>query len=309
MRRYPSLAVVLGYFAFAFPGCRLEASEPLDLIARANRETLSGITSARAVGRFSKDEATSGEDWKTVVDADIDVVFTKTQYHLSLNYRVDNEHFDDSRRVIYNNGTQATVASFSNDYHPTGAHAFVFTPFRYSRTIVQPVVGGFPWDVRDLSGNILNIDSVLEKATRQPISIEQPSDGDLIATFRLSEAPNNVFRFKCSKRVDYRMTRRQIYVNPQATPIEEVSLGWKKTPGGLWYVASMQELTELRNANNQLKKRVRQSLRYSKFEANPEIGQQAFSEESLGLPDGTAIVDAQEGRKSGSFRIYHHPTK
>jgi hypothetical protein len=71
----------------------------------------------------------------------------------------------------------------------------------------------------------------------------------------------------------------------------------------------MQELTELRNANNQLKKRVRQSLRYSKFEANPEIGQQAFSEESLGLPDGTAIVDAQEGRKSGSFRIYHHPTK
>jgi hypothetical protein len=282
----------------ALPAGVVRAAEPLEVIREAFRASSQGLTSGIGKGAYRHYRARGDDDWQLKQDADLTVYFDGKKYHIDLAFHRDDLREDDARRIIYD-GEAVTEAWFTPAVHPAGAQAYVSSALQYDG-LNRPWNGIFRWDVAQLSRNVWDLERSTRKAGAGDLEIAQTTDGDLILTHRL--IGRDWIRAKCPRRSGYNIARLQHFNERQNRPAREVRIEWKQGPGGLWYVRWLDETQVLRDAKGAVW-RTRDVVKYTEFEPNAKVDPKRFTEESLGLPARSRILDGRPGARGPERRV------
>lgn len=290
-RRGGVWAIVLGVVLAAPASTR--AAGPLERIREAYRASSEGLTSGIARGTYRHYRAIGGGDWQLKQDADVRIAFSGRRYFIDLAFHRDELKQVDARRITFD-GEAITEAWFTPAQRPTGAQAFVFAPRDIGDGLARPSAADFPWDVSRLACNVWDLDRLIRSAAAGSIRVEETAGGDLDATHRL--IGRDWIRFECPRRFGYNVARLRHYNEGRDEPARDVRVGWKRSPGGVWYVRSLDQTQVLRDARDAVW-RVRDVLKYTEFTPDAKVDPRLFTEASLRLPTGSRIVDGRLGAR------------
>ena len=265
--------------------------EPPETIREATRASVEGLTSGIGKGVFRHYRASGEGGWKLVQDADLATYFDGHRYHIELAYHRDGFRRNEICRIIYN-GDRATCGWFSPRIHPSGARGQIFAPDDHGDGLARPLGADFPWDVSRLPGNVWDFDFPPGKVVPPSIAVERETGGDLVLTIGLIGGER--VRADCPQSAGFRIGRLRTFNPGREVPAEDLRVGWKQDPGGLWYIRSMDRTTVLRDERNATW-RTRDVFKYTEFEPNAKVEPKMFTIESLRLPAGSRIQDNRVG--------------
>jgi hypothetical protein len=288
------LAVVL-----TTPG-RVPGAEPLETIREAFRASSQGLSSGIGKGSYRQYRAITGGEWQLVQDADLTTYFDGKKYHIELIYHLDEYSRVDSRRIICD-GESVTEARFTPRINPTGAEGRALKPEDFGG-VSRPTQAQFPWDVSQLSRNVWNPDRLIRNVTPQRIEIEQTAEGDLVGSHPLVNTDRVRVRFECPRHTGFNLARMRVFNVGQAEPSQDVRVEWRQTRTGLWYIRSINETRVLSHPRPTVS-RTRNVMKYTEFQANVEVDPKLFTEDALGLPSGSRVLDRRPGAKQRTRRL------
>jgi hypothetical protein len=277
------------------------SSEPLEMIRAAYLASSEGLKSGIGQGRYRSYQAIPGQDWQLEVDAEVSTHFEGNKYHIDLSFLRDNVRHNTSSRIICD-GKRVTTTWFSPSIHPLGAHTIAREPELVGEILCRPDPGTFPWDVAHLSSEVWKGHGFYYRVKTAKIDIKQTPEGDLVG-----ENPSSMYdlraQIECPSRFGFNLGKARISIPGEDHPRFEFAIQWKQHPSGLWYVTSLQQTFELRNEMQNVDRRLRQVLMYSRFEPNAKVDRSLFTEGSLQMPDGCRIIESAPGKRR-TVRIY-----
>ncbi len=256
-------------------------AEPLAVIRSAFDASSSNLKSGIGHGVFRHYERpVDTKDWELVTEADIEVHFDKSKYHILLDFTESNALLKLDRQVIIYDGSAVFTSRFSEQIKPVGSQTSVYNPSPVPSNLVRPVRAGFPWDVTKLGACLVNVNRLIENIGEDAITLVKTQDGDYVGEHEVGKSGKCVFKWP--RKYGYNVSVRQLSTDGE--PAGDMVATWRQS-GGVWYVESLTEYGKYPESES------RDELEYDDFEVNAEVSPDLFTMDALAMPSGSRILD------------------
>jgi hypothetical protein len=262
------------------PAARNDA-EPLAVIRSAFDASSSNLKSGIGHGVFRHYERPVGtKDWKVMTEADMEVHFDGSKYHILLDFTENNSLIKLDRQVIIYDGSAIFTSRFSDQIKPVGSQTSVYSPSPATADVVRPFRAEFPWDVTKLDACLVNVNRLIENIGEDAITIVRTQDGDYVGEHDVGKSGKCVFKWP--RKYGYNVSVRQLSTDGE--PAGDMVATWRQSDG-VWYVESLTECGKYAETE------FRDELEYDDFEVNAEVSPDLFTMDALAMPSGSRILD------------------
>ena len=283
------------------------SSPLLDMAVMARDENANRLQSAYGSGRITR-EVQTGDPLQalTVMDSDIQLFYDRPRFRVHLAHDVRlveslrSEEADEGKgddwfpadvreQVIIFDGKKVYSVEFRGADECLGEIYFGFAKLAVMRS------AGFPFeDPVDLWSQALSIESL----ERDRLALT-PLDSD--RGFIGLESRNTYYRkFYFLDQFGYDLRRVSSYRKSEPQPFRDYLLEWSLS-NGVYYVSRFTNTVAKANGSRKPGPQTinRYTVRFTSFDANVDVNASVFSLDSVGMPEGTLLMDKRASVEGG----------
>jgi hypothetical protein len=266
-------------------------SEPLRLAREAFLASCNSAASAAGVGSYARYVTALNRDKALVEKGRLETFTREGKYYIKLDLEVSGDS-GARHKVIIADGSGVFSSSSWQDPKKV-PQGYVYHPKSSS-----PMVAGFPWDVSRLV--FVDVDAIVKRSVNAIEVTELPGHG-YRAKCR-TDSSDSFMTFDFYEKDGFNVSRRVVYRDKDAPPVQTTTATWKKQ-NGTWYVEALAMTKDTRYRQGSVDE---WELKYDSFDLNCSVPESKFTLEALNLKDKSRIIDFRPNEESRVLVYSNH---